>query len=139
MYQTPQLSHTDALKVIDVIRHEVEKDGKGAAIAVVDEHGELLAFLRTDGCRLPSITIAINKAYTAAREQKTSRAVGQASRTEDFPLTNFGELRYVTWGGGIPILYEGKIVGAVGVSGLPEEEDMVLAQLGVDVLNIVEE
>lgn len=139
MYQTPQLSHADAIKVIDVIRHEVEKEGKGAAIAVVDEHGELLAFLRTDGCRLPSITIAINKAYTAAREQKTSRAVGQASRTEDFPLTNFGELRYVSWGGGIPILFEGKVIGGVGVSGLPEEEDMVLAQIGVDVLNSVEE
>jgi glc operon protein GlcG len=138
MYQTTQLSHEDALKVIEVIRHEVEKEGKGAAIAVVDEHGELLAFLRTDGCRLPSITIAMNKAYTAAREQKTSRAVGQASRTEDFPLTNFGELRYVSWGGGVPILYDGKVVGAVGVSGLPEEEDMVLAQLGVDVLNNLE-
>ena len=134
MYQATHLSHDDALKVVEAIRVELAREGKGAAIAVVDEHGELLAFLRTDGCRLPSITIAMNKAYTAAREQKTSRAVGQASRTEDFPLTNFGELRYVTWGGGVPILFDDKIVGAVGVSGLPEEEDMVLAQLGVDAL-----
>jgi len=134
MYQTTQLSHTDALKIVDTIRAELDKDGKGAAIAVVDEHGELLAFVRTDGCRLPSINIAINKAYTAAREQKTSRALGQSSRTDNFPLTNFGELRYVGWGGGVPIVHEGKVIGAVGVSGLPEEEDMVLAQLGVDAL-----
>jgi glc operon protein GlcG len=61
--------------------------------------------------------------------------LGQSSRTEDFPLTNFGELRYTGWGGGVPIVYEGKVIGAVGVSGLPEEEDMVLAQLGVDAFN----
>lgn len=134
MYQSTQLSHTDALKVIEVIRAEVDKENKGAAIAVVDEHGELLAFVRTDGCRFSSITIAINKAYTAAREHKTSRALGQSSRTDNFPLTNFGELRYTGWGGGVPIVYEGKVIGAVGVSGLPEEEDMILAQLGVDAL-----
>ena len=66
MYQRYQLSHTDAMKVVDAIRVELEKQGKGAAVAVADSQGELLAFLRTDGCRLPSIMIAINKAYTAA-------------------------------------------------------------------------
>jgi uncharacterized protein GlcG (DUF336 family) len=90
--------------------------------------GELLAFLRTDGCKLPSITIAINKAYTAAREKNESFFVGEASRTEGFPMTNFGELRYTTWGGGVPILHAGEVVGAVGVSGLPEAEDMALAR-----------
>ncbi len=132
MHQTTQLSHADALKIIDVIRAELEKEGKGAAVAVVDEHGELLAFLRTDGCPLPSINNAINKAFTSARERKTSRSLGQASRTDVFPMTNFGDLRYIGWGGGVPLTYEGKVVGAVGVSGLPEEEDMVLAQLGCE-------
>jgi glc operon protein GlcG len=130
MHQTYQLSHADALKIIAAIQAELEKEGKGAAIAVSDVHGELLAFLRTDDCRLPSINIAINKAYTAARERKESRQVGESSRREGFPMTNFGELRYVSWGGGVPILYEGQVVGAVGVSGLPEEEDMVLARIG---------
>lgn len=134
MYQNYNLSHTDALKVITAIQTELEKANKGAAIAVVDLHGELLAFLRTDGCRLSSITIAINKAYTAARERTESRSVGEASRTEQFPLTNFGELRYVSWGGGVPIIYEGEVIGAVGVSGLPEEEDMELARLGARLL-----
>jgi glc operon protein GlcG len=44
-------------------------------------------------------------------------------------MTNFGDLRYTGWGGGVPLVVEGQVVGAVGVSGLPEEEDMVLAQL----------
>jgi len=130
LYQTNNLSHTDAQKIIAAIQAELDKENKGAAVAVVDAHGELIAFLRTDGCRLSSIYIAVNKAYTAAREQKESKAVGQASRKEEFPMTNFGELRYVTWGGGVPIRYQGQVIGAVGVSGLPEEEDMVLARMG---------
>lgn len=134
MYQTDNLSHSDALKIISAIQAELEKENKGAAIAVVDVHGELIAFLRTDDCRLSSITIAINKAYTAARERKESRAVGEASRDEQFPMTNFGELRYVTWGGGVPIESKGVVIGAVGVSGLPEAEDMVLARLGAGVI-----
>ena len=126
-----RLSHSDALVVLDAIRFELEQTGRGAAVAVVDDHGELLAFVRTDGCRLPSITIAMNKAYTAAREQTESEAIGEASKTEGFPMTNFGELRYVSWGGGVPISVDGQVVGAVGVSGLPEAEDMELARLGV--------
>jgi glc operon protein GlcG len=48
-------------------------------------------------------------------------------------MTNFGDLRYTGWGGGVPITYQGKVIGAVGVSGVPEAEDMALAQLGVQV------
>lgn len=130
MYQRYHLSHTDAAKIIDAIRAELEKQGKGAAIAVCDSQGELLAFLRTDGCKLPSITIAMNKAFTAAREQKPSKEIGNSSREKQWPMTNFGDPRYTAWGGGVPIVYQGQVVGAVGVSGLPEEEDMVLAAMG---------
>jgi glc operon protein GlcG len=122
------LGHADAQAVVDHVRTALDGDGLGAAVAVVDAHGELLAFLRTDGCRLPSGPIAMNKAYTAAREQAESKAVGEASRTEGFPMTNFGELRYVSWGGGVPLVADGVVVGAVGVSGLPEEDDMALAR-----------
>jgi glc operon protein GlcG len=128
MYQRFHLSHTDAMRILSSIQAKLDAENKGAAIAVVDAQGELLAFLRTDGCKLPSITIAINKAYTAAREKNESFFVGEASRTEGFPMTNFGELRYTTWGGGVPILHAGEVVGAVGVSGLPEAEDMELAR-----------
>jgi glc operon protein GlcG len=134
MYQTYQLSHGDAMRIIAAIQQELEAQHKGAAVAVTDAHGELIAFLRTDGCRLPSILIAINKAFTAARERRESRSVGQASREEDYPMTNFGDLRYTAWGGGVPVLYGDQVIGAVGVSGLPEEEDMVLARLGASLI-----
>lgn len=130
MNQTYTLTHSDAMKVLAVILAELERTQKGAAIAVSDTHGELIAFLRTDGCPLASINNAINKAYTAARERKESAEVGQASRDEGFPMTNFGDLRYTGWGGGVPIVHEGQVVGAVGVSGLPEVEDIQLARLG---------
>jgi glc operon protein GlcG len=132
MHQEHHLSHSDAMRIISVIQQKLEQDGKGAAVAVADEHGELLAFVRTDGCPLPSILIAQNKAYTAARERQPSGRVGERSRSEGFPMTNFGELRYTAWGGGLPIVYGGKVVGAVAVSGLSEAEDVALAQLGVD-------
>jgi len=50
-------------------------------------------------------------------------------------MTNFGELRYVSWGGGVPIKHQGQVIGAVGVSGLPEAEDMVLAQMGAGLIS----
>jgi glc operon protein GlcG len=134
MHVRYQLSHADAANIIAAIRAELEAQGKGAAIAVADSQGELLAFLRTDGCRLPSITIAINKAFTAAREQRPSHDFGEAVRSGNLQMTNFGDLRYTAWGGGVPIIYEGQVIGAVGVSGLPEAEDMVLAALGAGMI-----
>ena len=138
MYQRYHLSHLDALKVVSAIQAELEKQGKGAAIAVTDTQGELLAFLRIDGCKLPSIAIAINKAFTAAREQKESKIIGDSSKKNEFPMTNYGDLRYNAWGGGVPIVYQGQTVGAVGVSGLAEAEDMVLAQMGAQLFQKVD-
>jgi glc operon protein GlcG len=126
----PRLGHDGAARIIDAVRARLEADGSGAAVAVVDSHGELLAFLRTDGCPLPSIANAINKAFTAARERTESAAIGDASRDAGFPITNFGDLRYTGWGGGVPIVHDGHVVGAVGVSGLPEADDVELARLG---------
>jgi len=129
-----ELSHRDAHRVLAAAQAELERDHLGAAIAVVDAHGELVTFVRTDGCPLPSISNAINKAYTAARERKPSREIGDASRRDGFPITNFGDLRYTGWGGGIPLVVGGEVVGAVGVSGLPEEDDMRIAAAAATVL-----
>ena len=128
------LSHTDAMSAIDLVRQELETRRVGAAVAVVDAHGELIAFLRTDGCRLSSITIATNKALTAAREQIATAELGRRSREEGFPMSNFGDPRFVSWGGGVPVVRDGATVGAVGVSGLPEALDVELATMAADAL-----
>jgi glc operon protein GlcG len=134
VYQHYQLSHKDAARIVAAIQKKLDKQKKGAAIAVCDAHGELLAFLRTDGCKLPSIAIAINKAFTAAREGANSWDIGKSSKEKNWPLTNFGDMRYTGWGGGVTIRYKGQVVGGVGVSGLPEEEDMVLAKMGAELI-----
>jgi glc operon protein GlcG len=123
-----EIGYAEARELVGAVADRLESEGLGAAVAVVDAHGELVAFLRTEGCKLPSIKIAIQKAFTAARERQESRAVGDAARAEDFALTNFGELGYVGWGGGVPLVIGDEVVGAIGISGLPESEDMSLAR-----------
>lgn len=132
MRQTLTLSHDDALRAVEAMRAEIVRRGKAGIIVVTDAHGELIALLRMDGAPLSSINIAIGKAYTAARERKPSREVGERSRDPEkgFPMTNFGELKYVTWGGGLPVFVEGEVIGAVAVSGLPEAEDIEVAEIG---------
>jgi glc operon protein GlcG len=124
------------MSMIRAVQAALDEKRQGAAVAVVDAHGEVLAMLRTDGCRLSCINVAVNKAYTAAREQGESKALGDASKREGFPVTNFGELRYVTWGGGVPVVAsDGEVVGAVGVSGLSESEDTALAAMAAKLVS----
>ena len=132
IYQT-SLGQDEAQRAIQAIQSELMKQGKAAVIAVADAHGELIALLRMDSARLPSIQIAANKAWTAAREQIPTRELGQKSRhpQKGFDMAYFGDRRYIGWGGGLPVILDGKVIGAVAVSGLPEEEDMQLAVLGV--------
>src|SRR5574342_568049 len=74
--------------------------GRVRVNGTVRDLAEEIELDKADGCKLPSIMIAINKAFTAAREQKESLAVGESSRSQGFPMTNFGDIRYTAWGGG---------------------------------------
>jgi glc operon protein GlcG len=127
------LGAADAQLAIGVIQAELVRRGKTAVIAVADDHGELIGLLRGDGAPLPSILIATNKAWTAARERKASYELGQASRDpkHGFDIAYYGDPRYIGWGGGVPVVIGGVVVGAVAVSGLVQEEDMELAEMAV--------
>lgn len=131
MRRCVELSHQDALDIVEAIRAEVERRGQAATIAVCDRHGELHAYLRMDGARMSVGPIAMNKAFTAGREEVESGSIGEAAREYGFPVTNFGDLRFLGWPGGIPITVDGTVIGAVGVSGLADEDDIELARLGV--------
>lgn len=136
MNQLTTLGHAEAQKAIEVIQAEMLKRGKAAVIAVADTHGELIALLRVDGAPFTSIQIATNKAYTAARERKASLEIGQKSRDPEkgFDIAYYGDPKILGWGGGLPVVLEGAVVGAVAVSGLPQAEDIELAQMGVDAI-----
>ncbi len=132
MQQYFTLGHIEAQRAIDAIQKELTHRGRPAVIAVADSHGELIALLRMDGAALGSVTIAANKAWTAARERKPSKELGVAARHPEtgFDMAYFGDKRYIGWGGGIPVRHDGQVVGAVAVSGLPEAEDMEVVELG---------
>lgn len=130
-----EIGYADAQRIVDAVAQDLIDHGAGAAVAVVDPHGELVAFARTEGCPLASINNAIHKAFTSAREGVESSVIGQRSRDEGFPITNFGDSRYTGWGGGVPVVLKGVIVGAVGVSGLPEADDVELARMGAALLD----
>lgn len=128
------LSHADAMRILNAVLAGIKERGVTAAVAVADDHGELLAFARTDGCLLAPIVIAQNKAFTAARERRPSRVVGDSARAGNWQFTNFGDPRYTGFGGGVPIVVAGRVVGGVGVSGLTDAEDEELALIGAAVV-----
>jgi glc operon protein GlcG len=134
MKNQASLGAGDAQLAIQVIGSELVRRAKSAVIAVADDHGELVGLLRGDGAPLPSIVIATNKAWTAARERKPSFELGEASRDpqKGFDMAYYGDPRYIGWGGGVPVVVAGTVVGSIAVSGLSQEEDMELAGMAVE-------
>ena len=130
------IDYSDAKQIIDLIVNKALQMQKAAVIAVADSHGELLAFARMDGAPVSSIRIAANKAWTAARERKPTKDIGEKVRHPEkgHDIAYYGDPRFVGWGGGLPIWKDGEVVGAVGVSGLSADEDAALAALGVELI-----
>jgi glc operon protein GlcG len=127
------IEYVEARRALDAIYDEAIRRGKAGVIAVCDAHGDLIALARMDGAPLSSITIAMNKAYSAARERKPSKDIGAAARNPEkgFQIGYFGDPKFTGWGGGVPVWKDGRVVGAVAVSGLPEAEDIELAEMAV--------
>ncbi|MGD1072011.1 MAG: heme-binding protein [Bryobacteraceae bacterium] len=123
------IEYAEAKQIVDAIVAEISKTGGTGVIAVADPSGELIAFARMDGAPPSSIRIAANKAYSAARERKTTEEIGRKARHPEkgFEIAWFGDDRFVGWGGGVPVWRGGEVVGAIAVSGLPQAEDIRLA------------
>jgi glc operon protein GlcG len=132
------IDYSEAKKIVDAIVTKAQALQKAVVIAVADPHGDPLAFARMDGAPLPSIQIATNKAWTAARNRKPTKDIGDRIRhpQEGFDVAYYGDPRIVGWGGGIPLWKDGELVGSVGVSGLSSEEDVELAEIGASTLEI---
>jgi glc operon protein GlcG len=128
------IEYSEARQVIDLIVQKALLLKKAAVVAVADSHGELIAFGRMDGAPISSIRIAMNKAWTAARERKSTKEIGEKVRHPEkgHDIAYYGDPRFVGWSGGLPIWKDGEVVGAIGVSGLSSSEDIELATLGLD-------
>src|SRR6266705_5602573 len=136
MRTSQTIEYSEAKRIIDLIVERALQMQKAAVIAVADSHGELIAFARMDGAPISSIRIAANKAWTAARERKPTKEIGEKVRHPEkgHDIAYYGDPRFVGWGGGIPVRNHGEVVGAVAVSGLSSIEDIGLASLGVELI-----
>ncbi|WP_072682104.1 heme-binding protein [Arcobacter sp. LA11] len=102
-------------------------------VSICDSAGLELAFLRMNGSYIHSINIAKDKAYTSA-----SFGFSTATWTDIFKEASHLEQgfsnrdRLIPFGGGLPIMNENELIGAIGVSGGTEEEDIICAQAGIN-------
>ena len=106
--------------------------------AVVDAGGHLLAFQRADGAFLPSITIAQDKAYTAAGFGISSRTLYQAIEAEPDVRDGIAKQpRVATFPGGLPIKKNDEVIGGIGISGASADEDEQCAMAGLSVIGLL--
>jgi glc operon protein GlcG len=130
------IDYTEARRAVDLIVEKVSQMQKAVAVAVADAHGDPICLARMDGAPVSSINIATNKAWTAARERKPTREIGDKVKHPEkgHDIAYYGDPKYVGWGGGVPVWKNGEVVGAVAVSGLSSNEDVQLATLGVELI-----
>jgi uncharacterized protein GlcG (DUF336 family) len=110
-----------------VVRHVVEAADAPVSVYAVDDHGELVAAATMDGAPPDTRLNAERKAYTAARsDAETTGALAAKVRDDPAELASF-DPRFTFFKGGVAAFEGGRRVGAVGVSGLPGDEDETLA------------
>ncbi|MDD1954587.1 MULTISPECIES: heme-binding protein [Pseudomonas] len=126
------LSHTDVRRILDAACVQAQQNDWEVAIAVVDDGGHPLALARLDGCAPIGAYIASEKARSAAlgrRETKGYEDMVNGGRTAFVGAPLITPLE-----GGVPIIVDGQVVGAVGVSGVKAQQDAQVAKAGVAAL-----
>lgn len=133
MKTKPFLSHDDVVTLLNGARAEAQKNQWAVTIAVVDDGGHLLGHYRLDGAAPMSARMAPAKARTAAlgrRETKVYEDMINNGRTAFLSAPDLDGMLE----GGVPVLVDGHVVGAVGVSGVKSTEDAQIAKAGIAAL-----
>ncbi|MEJ2887309.1 GlcG/HbpS family heme-binding protein [Actinomycetospora aeridis] len=130
------LTAADARRVLDAAVAHAEQMPQPMVIAVVDAAAHLVAFLRMDGAILGSIDVAQRKARTSALFRTATGELHAAVAGPEAPLhgldtTNRG---LIVFGGGEPLLRDGEVIGAIGVSAGTAEQDTEVARAGTTAL-----
>ena len=132
MKTRPELTLADCEKIAAGAMAEAQRNKWIVAIAILDEGGHLLHFLRMDGATPASATISVEKARTAALSRRPSGVWEQRIKEGRTAMLKMPGILPVQ--GGVPIMVDGACVGAVGVSGVQSHEDEQIAQTGIDAL-----
>ena len=129
---TKYITLEDAKKAMAAAEAEARKNNWNVAIAVLDAGANLILFEKMDDTQLGSVNIAIGKARTAVNFKRPTKAIEDivaGGRQAFLALEGITPLQ-----GGLPVMADGKIIGAVGVSGVMSSQDEQVAQAAVNVL-----
>ncbi|MGQ9542940.1 MAG: GlcG/HbpS family heme-binding protein [Candidatus Bathyarchaeia archaeon] len=131
-----KLTLEGAKAILAAAERKAKEIGVPMDIAIVDDGGNLLAFERMDGAKITSIDIAINKAFTAAGSRRGTHEYAElaAPGKPAFGIHVSNQGRFMIFGGGLPIVVRGEVVGGIGCSSGTAEEDRIVAQAGLDAL-----
>ena len=134
MMTLSRLDIADARKLLEGARDKATSIGVPMCIAIADESGNLIAFERMDGGKITSITIAIDKAFTAGGARKATHEYGTASQpgAPAYGIASAIGGRLMVVGGGLPVTVDGVVVGAIGVGSGTPQQDLEVAQAGVE-------
>lgn len=126
-----------AKALIEKIEQKAAGMGLAVIIAVADAHARPVAIHCMDDAYLASFDIACNKAYTSAGLKMSTEALGQLSQPGGplYGIQHTNEGKIVIFGGGEPLEIDGRLVGALGVSGATAEQDIALAAYGEEIFN----
>lgn len=133
----PRLTLEGARAILAAAEMKAREISVPMNIAVVDDGGHLLVFERMDGAKLSSIEVARTKARAAALRRAASGpspASGEPSPVLSLGLSLATGLKLTPIRGGLPLFVDEQCVGAIGVSAGSEDEDVQVAQAGVDAL-----
>lgn len=124
------VSLEDARRVIAAAEKKAKDIGQPMNVAVVDEGGNLVSHIRMDGAWIGSIDVSINKAFTSRAFDIATKDLAANSQPGDqfYGIQGSNHGRVMIFAGGIPLLRDGKVVGAVGVSGGSGEQDQAVAE-----------
>jgi uncharacterized protein GlcG (DUF336 family) len=130
------LTLEDAKQMLSAAEAKAGSLGIPYCVAVVDAGGHLVAFLRQDGALIGSIDLAINKAATARIFDKTTADLATLAQSGRplFGIQESNSGKVVIFAGGVPVILDGTIVGAVGASSGTVEQDIAVAEAAITVL-----
>jgi uncharacterized protein GlcG (DUF336 family) len=130
----PPINMENARKVMAGAEAEAAKNNWSVVIAIIDSGGNLVMLHRGDDVQLSSLDIAQGKAQTALRFKRPSKVLDDAISGGGAGLRFLALKDIVPLEGGVPLLLDGKIIGAIGVSGVLSAQDAQTARAGVDAL-----
>lgn len=134
MYRVTRLVIEDARILIAGATEKAREIGVPMCIAITDESGQLIAFERMDDGKVTSITIAIDKAFTAAGAKRATHDYGAVSQPGKpaYGINSAIGGRLMVVGGGLPVIVDGEVVGGIGISSGTPDQDQACAQAGID-------